>query len=86
MTKGTKLIAEHDGQIFTRVTDRTPENLYTNVVIGYPKEGNPNYVGDDANKWHALNWASSPCLANKAAKRHSSRVYREIFIISCRVA
>jgi hypothetical protein len=58
MVKKTKLTAEYDGNVFTRTTDRN----YTNVVIGFIK-------GDREAPWVALSWASSPKLANKAARQ-----------------
>lgn len=79
-SKGTKLIAEHDGQTFTRTTNRNDDNMYTNVVIGYMKKTCCNYKEGEG--WKALTWASSPRLANKAARQYER--YYELLIITCR--
>jgi hypothetical protein len=67
MAKKT-LTATYEGITFKRTTDRA----YTNVVIGFKKN-------DPSAPWQALSWASSPTLANKAA-RQFDRFYTMLII------
>ncbi len=72
--------AVHDGQVFTRKTDRT----YSHVVIClgsseiHPMTGRPQ-------GWGRWAWCSRPDLAEKQAAA-ARKCYREVRIIPCEVA